>query len=173
MTSSAGFLVGFSLVLLLLICVLNFLKELTHWVDRIPWSFWVSSYEGVGEEMAVLWVKNVVHLFHCRIDYHSIVRADKPNNFHSHPAWAIRWVRKGGYVEEVVDPFTGEHYFEFIRAGHIGIIGPNFRHRVDRLLNEDTPSESWWFRGPVVASILIGQFIHGSYVEYEVQPREK
>jgi hypothetical protein len=85
------------------------------------------------------------HLFHWRgwrIDLHRMVDVDAAACFHTHPAWAVRIVLRGGYVEEMAD---GKR--RTWRPGMIGVVRPSLAHRVDKLRNG---IESWslWLRAP-------------------------
>lgn len=90
-----------------------------------------------------------------RLDLHKFVGADDPGCFHSHPAWAVRWVLRGGYLEEPYAPENTSGWRELIalRPGTIGIIRPAFAHRVHKLRNG--PSYSLWLRGPICADMKL------------------
>ena len=61
------------------------------------WDRWVGNFT----DEPVFYIKHLVHLFGCRIDLHKMVLPDEEDCFHTHPAWAIRIILKGGYVEEI------------------------------------------------------------------------
>lgn len=77
---------------------------------------------------------------------HKFSSVDDKGCFHSHPSWAFRIILKGGYVEERKDGQLKTWY-----PGMMGLIAPDFEHRIDRLL--DKVSYSLWIRGPIVAKI--------------------
>lgn len=110
---------------------------------RLTFDKWRGSFDG----RPALWIKKLVRAFGCVVQLHKFVRADDPGCFHSHPAWAVRIILRGGYVEETPDG-------KLIKwlPGNIGIIAPAFEHRICCLLNE---RESWslWLRGPKIAAI--------------------
>lgn len=81
-----------------------------------------------------------------KITLHKMVAADDAGCFHSHPATAIRWIIKGGYVEEYYDGRSVE-----ISEGYIGVVHPNFKHRIHELLEDE--SISLWIRGPKTHAI--------------------
>lgn len=87
-----------------------------------------------------LWAR---HLF-CRrgrhIDLHKIIAKDDPECFHTHPAYAIRIILWGGYVEELEG---GRH--RMWRPGMIGLVKPTCSHRIAGLRNGRV-SISLWIR---------------------------
>ena len=91
-----------------------------------------------------LLVKHLVHVFGCRIDLHKMVKADEQQCFHSHPAYAVRLVLKGGYIEELQ---SGK--LVSWRTRMVGIVPSWLVHRVHMLPHG--PSYSLWFRGPICA----------------------
>lgn len=113
--------------------------------ERIRFDEWRGSFDG----RPALWIKKLVKAFGCVIQLHKFVRADDPGCFHTHPAWAIRIVLRGGYVEEL-----GDGRLRTWRPGMVGIVAPQLEHRISALVNG---KESWslWFRGPKVARINI------------------
>jgi hypothetical protein len=81
------------------------------------------------------------------IDVHKFAAKDDPDCFHTHPAYAIRIILWGGYVEELED---GRHRTWF--PGMVGVITPAYSHRIAGLRNGRS-SYSLWIRfrelGPV------------------------
>ncbi len=98
----------------------------------------------------MFWIKKLAKAFGCSVQIHKFVGPDDPGCFHSHPAYAVRIVFRGGYVEETK---AGEMIAR--KPLYVGVIRPEFEHRIDRLLNG---SESWslWLRGPRIAKINYG-----------------
>lgn len=127
-------------------------------IAQFTWDFYIGN-DPLGEPKdAVFWTKHLLHRWGCRVDLHWMVRADRRNCFHTHPAWAIRHVVSGGYVEEVYDPKRDRTYFKRWAPGSWGLVGPRMTHRIHRLLHPEEGSVSLWFRGPVVAQIMLAYF---------------
>lgn len=93
-------------------------------------------------------IKRLVKVGGFRVDLHKFISADDPGCFHSHPAWAVRMVLWGGYIEQV----WGAGFRRFF-PGRIGIISPAFAHRVSGLVYR--ASYSLWVRGPVIAEVKL------------------
>ena len=111
------------------------------------------------DKKVVMYIKVLLRVFGCHIDFHKMVRADVIGCFNTHPAWAIRVVLWGGYVEEIHELADNEFHGYYtklrtIRPGFIGIVRPEFCHRLQRLRNGKA-SYSLWFRGPAIAPILL------------------
>lgn len=106
---------------------------------------WRGSFDG----RPVLFIKKFVKAFGCTIQLHKFVRADDQDCFHTHPAWAVRIVLWGGYVEEV-----GNGRWRTWWPGRIGVVRPELEHRIGGLLNGKV-SYSLWLRGPKVRKIQI------------------
>ncbi|MGE3645467.1 MAG: hypothetical protein AB7F96_16585 [Beijerinckiaceae bacterium] len=104
---------------------------------------WRGSFDG----RPTLWIKVLVARFGCKVQLHKFIRADDPGAFHTHPAWALRVVLWGGYVEE-----TGDGRWRTWWPGKIGIVWPSYEHRIGGLRNGRV-SYSLWLRGPKVAQI--------------------
>ncbi len=100
----------------------------------------------------VLWIKKLVRFRGCIIQIHKFVRSDGKGCFHTHPAWAIRVVLWGGYVEELWDGRKRTWW-----PGRIGVVHPELEHRTDRLLNGKN-SYSLWLRGPRCREIVLRGF---------------
>jgi hypothetical protein len=106
-------------------------------------------YRHNNDGVPVFFIKKIAHFAGCVVQIHKFVKADEPGCFHSHPAWAIRIVLWGGYVEE-----TGDGRWKTWFPGRIGIVSPDFEHRIGGLRN-GMSSWSLWLRGPKVAAINI------------------
>lgn len=104
----------------------------------LRYDFWVGAVDGVP----TFFGKHLFHWRGYRIDLHKFVGTDGAECFHTHPAWAVRLVLWGGYVEEV--EYRGLRTW---RPGMIGIVAPEFSHRLHRLRNGRV-SYSLWFRVP-------------------------
>lgn len=87
-----------------------------------------------------LFVKHLLCGFGFHIDLHKMVAEDNPNCFHTHPAFAVRLILRGGYVEEL-ESGTLRTW----RPGMAGVVEPSCSHRIARLLNGRS-SFSLWLR---------------------------
>lgn len=94
-------------------------------------------------------IKHILYWRGRRIDLHKMVNADRAGCYHTHPAYAIRWIVWGGYVEELEDG-TKKTWM----PGMGGLVRPELSHRIDKLLNGRS-SYSLWFRGRVFRDILL------------------
>lgn len=97
-------------------------------------------WRGSMDGRPVIYIK---HLFcgrgrHC--DLHYMRAADDPDCFHTHPAYAIRVILRGGYVEELEG---GKR--KVWRPGMFGIVRPDCSHRIAELRNGHA-SLSLWIR---------------------------
>lgn len=110
---------------------------------RVVFDEWIGAADG----RATLWNKTLISAWGWKVDLHCMVGADDPGCFHTHPAWALRIVLAGGYVEELED---GESLAW--PPGHFGLVRPSLSHRIARLLNDDR-SFSLWVRAPKSAAI--------------------
>lgn len=81
------------------------------------------------------------------VDIHKMVGADDTECFHTHPAWAIRLVLWGGYVEER----EGGRWRLWFPL-RIGIVCPSLSHRIAGFRN-GRASWSLWVRFPKVAKV--------------------
>ncbi len=106
-------------------------------------------YRGSSEEGPSLLIKHLFSRLGCKIQLHKFIRADSPGRFHTHPAWAIRIILRGGYIEELG---TGE--LREWKPGNIGIVRPELEHRIHKLRNGSN-SYSLWLRGPKVRNIKL------------------
>jgi hypothetical protein len=97
-----------------------------------------------------MWIKRLWSWRGFRLDLHKMVGPDDPDCFHTHPAYAVRLVLWGGYVEERADRCWCAWF-----PGRIGIVRPSLAHRVGGLFFRY--SLSLWLRFPKSAEIeLIG-----------------
>lgn len=87
-----------------------------------------------------LWVKHLYCKKGFHIDLHKFVGVDDEGCFHSHPAWAVRLVLWGGYVEELSN---GRRKIWF--PGMLGLVRPKLSHRIVGLRNGRV-SYSLWVR---------------------------
>lgn len=132
------------------------------------WDEWRGSLDG----RPTFWLKRLLYLpvwrkagkWHgCRVDLHKFIAADDDGCFHSHPAYAIRIVLWGGYVEEIYEDGKWGLYKTWF-PGMVGLVKPPFAHRIQGLVN-GRASYSLWLRGPIVAPVkLLGD---GWPVEYQ------
>ncbi len=126
------------------------------------WDEWRGSLDG----RPTMWIKRLLKLpiwwwagklRSCRVDLHKFVAEDDYDCYHSHPAWAIRIVLWGGYIEEVYDDATyANNLFGALRVwfpGRVGVIRPSFAHRVHELCART--SYSLWLRGPICADVKL------------------
>lgn len=103
----------------------------------------------VGSGAPVMQIKHLLKVYGCRADLHHMIRADERDCFHTHPAFAIRVVLAGGYVEEV---YPGGH-FQAWAPGDIGIIKPDFCHRIEYVTDQTKGSYSLWLRGRITHDV--------------------
>lgn len=120
------------------------------------WDYWIG-HSNSGP--VVMHIKKL-----CRIPFtgwqihlHKMVAADMVDCHHTHPAFAVRFVLWGGYVEEVhTDLSDIAPWFVHWKPGSFGIIRPEFAHRIHALYRKT--SWSLWLRGPIIAEIeLVGR----------------
>ena len=109
------------------------------------WDFWVGSPDG----RPTMFVKHLLCHFGCHLDFHKFVKADDEECFHTHPAYAIRIVLWGGYIEQMED----RSFFMWL-PGMIGLVRPSLSHRIDGLLNGYV-SYSLWIRFWKIAPISL------------------
>lgn len=102
------------------------------------WDEWRGSLDG----RPTMGIRTLLSGLGCRIDLHKFVAIDDPGCFHTHPAYAVRVILRGGYVEELEDGTLRAW-----RAGDIGVVAPNCSHRVALVLGQ---AYSLWLRGPKV-----------------------
>lgn len=128
---------------------------------------WWHEWRGQSEEKPALLIRHILRIpvwrkdgkwYSIRADIHKICHADQKECFHSHPAWSIRIVLWGGYIEENLTDNWGRK-LDYRRmwswyAPSIGIIAPNFAHRISSV---EPNTFTLWIRGPIVAPVnLIG-----------------
>lgn len=121
------------------------------------WDEWRGSMDG----KPTLWIRRLVSWRGRRLDVHKMVAADGVGCFHTHPAYAIRIVLRGGYVEEV----EGGRYRTW-RPGMIGLVRPALSHRIAALRNGQF-SVSIWLRFRHRAEVEL----RGSGWYQQTQPR--
>lgn len=112
---------------------------------KISWDEWRGSFDG----RPALFIKKVAAFRWLTVQLHKFVRADDPECFHTHPAYAVRIILWGGYVEEL-----GDGRLVTWKPFRLGIVRPSLEHRIDSLLNSKA-SYSLWLRGPKVAKIKL------------------
>jgi hypothetical protein len=133
-----------------------------HWMG---WHEWRGSLDGrptmyIKRLLQLPFWRRAGKLLSCRVDLHKFVAADDEGCFHTHPAYAIRLVLWGGYVEQAAhdDQESGVLRTEHVwwEPGDIGLVRPELAHRVARLL-KGRASYSLWLRGPICADVkLVG-----------------
>lgn len=102
----------------------------------MKWDEWRGAMDG----RATLWVKHLLYRLGCHVDLHKMIGSDDEACFHTHPAYAIRIIIWGGYVEELE---TGD--LKIWLPGQFGIIEPTCSHRIANLVNGRV-SYSLWIR---------------------------
>lgn len=107
------------------------------------WDEWRGSFDGRPQML----IKHFVSALGCRVDLHKFVRADDPDCFHTHPAYALRIILWGGYEEQVYVGTTALTYYRAWRPGSIGLVKPSYCHRTSKIMN-GIASYSLWLRGP-------------------------
>ncbi len=111
----------------------------------LRWDEYRDNFDGVP----VFLIKKLFRFAGCVVQIHKFLKADAPDCFHTHPAWAIRIVLWGGYVEEL-----GDGRWRTWFPGQIGIVRPDYEHRIGGLRNGKS-SWSLWIRGPKIAGINV------------------
>lgn len=107
------------------------------------WAEWVGSFDG----RVTMRVTPLLARWGWRVDLHRFEGVDDPGCYHTHPAWAMRVILRGGYMEEHED---GRR--EWWWAGRVGLVRPSLSHRVARV---EAPTITLWIRGPKVARIQL------------------
>ncbi len=102
----------------------------------MKWDEWRGSLDG----RPVFWTKHLLCAFGCYVDLHKMVAPDDPGCFHTHPAYAVRFILWGGYVEHI----EGDSWKEW-KPGMIGLVKPSLCHRIESFLNGRV-SYSLWVR---------------------------
>lgn len=104
-------------------------------------------FMGTPSGRPVVYTRRVLERFGCSVDLHKFVAPDDLGCFHTHPAYHLRIVARGGYVEELED---GRRIAW--RAGDIGLVRPSTSHRIDALLYGQ-PAYTLWISGPTIAKV--------------------
>jgi len=108
------------------------------------WDEWRGSIDG----RPTLWVRHLLCGRGFHIDIHKMIASDDPECFHTHPAYAIRVILWGGYVEEL---YGGCRWRTWL-PGMIGLVTPACCHRIGGLRNGHV-SYSLWIRFRKVAKV--------------------
>lgn len=120
------------------------------------WDEWRGSLDG----RPTMWISRLLKLpfwkragkwLSCRVDLHKFTGRDDPGCFHTHPAYAIRIVLWGGYIDQV---YPTMHYVAW-RPGRIGLVRPELSHRVAGIYENRPASYSLWLRGPICADVRL------------------
>lgn len=115
----------------------------TALLHRVQLTDWRGSLDG----RPTLWSRNLFDGFGWRVSLHRMVGADDIGCFHTHPAWALRIILAGGYVEQLEDGTE-----RLWTRGQAGFVRPSLSHRISGLLNGEF-SYSLWIRAPKSARI--------------------
>lgn len=116
---------------------------------RLQWHSWAGTSDGAP----TMWSIPLFVRFGFSIQLHKMVGVDAPDCFHSHPAIAIRILLWGGYYEEPRDEWLIRPHDDspgvralilFKPPFGIGIVRPNFWHRIYKLYSGN--SYSLWIR---------------------------
>lgn len=132
-------------------------------LDFIFWDEWRGSLDG----RPTMWISRLFKLpfwrragkwLSLRVDLHKFTGTDDAYCYHTHPAYAVRIVLWGGYIEEMPrEEGASIPRYAVLEPGSIGLVRPEFAHRVCGLLNGKA-SYSLWLRGPICADVkLIGE----------------
>lgn len=105
---------------------------------------WRGSLDG----RPTLWVRHLLCFAGRHVDLHKMVAVDDAECFHSHPAYAVRVILAGGYVEELS---SGEQ--RTWRPGMIGLVRPAHCHRIHKLRKQ--ASYSLWIRFRKCAPVIL------------------
>lgn len=109
------------------------------------WDEWRGSLDG----RPTLWIKRLASWGGRVVDLHKMTAADDAGCFHTHPAYAVRVILWGGYVEELEG---GRR--RVWRPGMIGLVAPACSHRIAALRNGRS-SWSLWIRGCKRAEVTL------------------
>lgn len=124
-------------------------------LDKIKyWDEWRGAMDG----RPTLWVRHLFCHFGCHVDLHKMVMPDDLDCFHTHPAFAIRIVLAGGYLEEI----EGGQLVIW-KPGRIGLVRPQLSHRIARTYQRT--SYSLWIRFRKVAKVEL----HGDGWKHQEQ----
>lgn len=109
----------------------------------MQWDEWRGSLDG----RPTLWIKTLWSVRRIKFDLHKMVAKDDEDCLHTHPAYAIRVILRGGYVEELEG---GAHRMWL--PGMVGLVKPTTSHRICGLRN-GRASYSLWIRFKKRASV--------------------
>lgn len=104
----------------------------------MKWDEWRGNLDG---SVIVMWIKNLISFRGYKLDLHKFVGEDSDDCFHTHPAKAIRFIIRGGYIEEMEG---GK--LKIWKAGMIGIVNPELSHRVSSIFKGG--AYTLWLRFP-------------------------
>lgn len=125
------------------------------WNREWKWDRTIGNEDG-GDP--VFYIRTFFKKWGVHVDLHKFTKEDKADCYHTHPAYAIRIILEGGYIEEeyieTTNPKVTLKVKHTWKPGMIGLVKPAFTHRIHALLN-DSYSYSLWLRGPVVAKIML------------------
>jgi hypothetical protein len=114
-------------------------------LTSFTWDEWRGSLDG----RPTMWIKRLAAWRGWCLDLHKFVATDDPGCWHTHPAYALRIVLWGGYVEDLQSQPPRTWW-----PGRFGIVPPGLSHRISSLINGRV-SYSLWLRGPKCAEVEI------------------
>lgn len=125
---------------------------------------------GPDDQTPIFWQKQLFNYKGWAIKLHKFVRADNPDQFHTHTGHFIRIILWGGYVEETYNVIKNKAHrlrkYRYFFPGRIGYMSPSFCHRTERLLFAKV-SYSLIFRSPRCAEVqLVGDGWAGQTVSH-------
>ncbi len=106
------------------------------------WDEWRGSMDG----RPTLYIKHLFCRWGFHIDIHKMIGPDDVDCFHTHPAYAIRVILRGGYLEQI----EGGKLVVW-KPGYIGIVRPELSHRIARTYQ--AASYSLWIRFRKIAKV--------------------
>ena len=116
-------------------------------------SFW-DNFIGPDHQTPVFYQKELINVKGWAIKLHCMVRADNPEQYHTHTGYYFRIVLWGGYVEETYFGTPWRKHFWF--PGRMGFMKPSFCHRIHSMMFAKK-SYSLIFRSPRCAKVrLVG-----------------
>ena len=120
----------------------------------LKWDEWRGSMDG----RPTLWVKHLLCGRGYHIDLHKMVGPDDAECFHTHPAFAVRVVLWGGYLEEIEGGRTTPYgvpirEVAIWKPGRVGLVRPELCHRIARIYKN--ASYSLWIRFPKCAAVYL------------------
>ena len=107
----------------------------------MKWHEWRGSLDG----RPTMLTRTLLRAFGCRLVLHKFVGTDDPGCFHTHPAYAVRIILRGAYIEQLEDGT-----YRLWQTGDVGIVRPTLPHRIDQASASPQPL-TLWLRGPKVA----------------------